>query len=575
MGTEHCFSGCRDAALRLFAGVCVAVAIGTGFGSRAQQPPSSADPGLLERRFERAPVPTAQPLPRGAPTPWFAMPAPSRAGAFVLGGIVVEGATLFAPALLEQLGQHLVGTSVTLADLRDFADTLTAVYRNAGWVLSRVVVPEQRVVDGVVRLQVIEGYVNEARADGIDPLPDYAHGMLARIVAERPLRNLTLERYSLLLDDQPGLSARAVLAPATDPAAVGGSDLSMLLEEKRWDASLHVDNRGTRYSGPVQVQAGGGLNSLFRRFDRTQARVVLSANDIDHMQVVTLDHEQPLGSEGTRLRLSGMLSWQEPDYLMATLDSESESNRLTAELRHPFIRSRHRNLTGRVLFTAFNIETEQLGWIVSRENLRSLRLGLSLDWADAWRGTNLVDVEFSQGLNLFGARRTGSANLSRQDGRSDYTKVALFASRDQALTHYLSVNLRAMGQYAFNELLASEEFGYGGGQLGRAHDSSELTGDHGLAGGCELRWTQPGAWRFLSTWQAYAYAEAGGVWREDRTNRRANETATDAGAGLRLNFDDRRQATIELSKPLRHGVASQGTDGGYGWRVFFSVTANF
>jgi len=442
-------------------------------------------------------------------------------------------------------------------------------------VLSRAVVPEQAVSDGVVTVRVLEGYVANAAAQGLPRAAPLLEAMLAKLTAERPLRAATLERYVLLADDLPGVTARAVLSPSPAPAPAGASDLTLDVAEERWDALFRLDNRGNRYSGPLQAELGVGFNSLLRPFDRTHLRTVLAAHDFDELQLFSLDHEQPLNTEGTRLHLGGSLSWQEPGYLLGDVDTDSESSRLLLEVKHPFLRQRHRNLTGRVALAAFNIETEQLGTLVSRENLRSLRLGLTYDWADRWRGVNVVDIEVSQGMNILGARRSGAANLSRPNGKSDYTKVTVYASREQYLRGGWSVNGGLGGQYAFTQVLASEEFAYGGVPFGRAHDSAELSGDHGLAGSLELRYTRPAAWRWLQSWQAYAYCDAGGVWREDSTAREARDFASDAGLGLRCRFDALRAASIEVAKPLAQGVAAQGDDGGYGWRVFFSLAAGF
>jgi hemolysin activation/secretion protein len=162
-------------------------------------------------------------------------------------------------------------------------------------------------------------------------------------------------------------------------------------------------------------------------------------------------------------------------------------------------------------------------------------VGVTIDWSDEWRGVNVLDLELSHGLNVFGARRSGSPMLSRSRGRSDYTKAAAYLSREQYLAPGWSLVVQTSGQFSFSHLLASEEFSYGGDPIGRAHDGSELTGDHGVAGSVELRYTAISHCKYLQRWQAYAYFDAGKVWRRDDSFRDEHDDATDVGFGVRLD----------------------------------------
>ena len=69
------------------------------------------------------------------------------------------------------------------------------------------------------------------------------------------------KRALLLMNDLPGVAVQAVLSPSPD--RLGGSDVTLNVEERRLEAGLGVDNRGTRFLGPTEglgnVRLNGGL----------------------------------------------------------------------------------------------------------------------------------------------------------------------------------------------------------------------------------------------------------------------------------------------------------------------------
>ena len=116
--------------------------------------------------------------------------APDEAEAikFVLSGVLVEGSTVYDEVDFLPIYEAALGEEVSLADIYRMAGSISAKYRGDGYILSRAVVPAQRIRDGLVRIQAIEGFINEVIIEGDDSnreslLEAYA----AKIAAERPL----------------------------------------------------------------------------------------------------------------------------------------------------------------------------------------------------------------------------------------------------------------------------------------------------------------------------------------------------------------------------------------------------
>lgn len=549
----------------------IGAALGAGF-AHAQVVPPSADPGRIEQRFEQPRVPQSRPETT-VPVPGVA-PAPAEAARirFELRRIEIQGHTVYTDAELAETYQDFLNKDVSLADIYTVAERITAKYRADGYVLSRAVVPAQTISDGTVRITVVEGFVSNVIFQGE---PNWLHQTYAeKIKASRPLRFSDLERYLLLMNDVPGTVARGVFAPSRD--VPGGSDLTVVLDRKPVDGFVGMDNRGTRFSGPFQILTGLGFNDVTGMGERVTLRYI-TATQTDELRYGEFGADVPISTEGTRFQLIASRSNTHSGYTLKPLDVKGYGTTVTGRVTHPLIRSRERNLSLFGSFTARDSEQEILGTENFDDRLRIVRVGASYDFIDSWRGITLIAVEVSQGLDAFGARETGSSNLSRAQGRSDFTKVTLDVSRLQNIVGNLNLFLAFSAQKTPNQpLLASEEFGLGGAQFGRAYDPSELTGDDGWAARAELQYNDPIPFELIRGYQLYAFYDGGVVYNHDAGSERSESLAS-AGVGTRFNLTDQISGYVELAVPLTRGVQGVSTepDEQDDPRIFFSLVARF
>ena len=220
----------------------------------AQQVPGGVQPGQIERQIQ-SPV---QPRPGGGeavvpPSADQRPPANADSVRFVLGRLVVQGATVYSEEALRPGYAALLGKEVTLTQIYQVAEAMTRLYRNDGYILSQVVVPAQSIRDGVVRLDAVEGHVANTRVEGLVRAPrDLVEAHLERIRDARPLNAEVLERALLLINDLAGVTARATLSPSAQP---GASDLTISFAETPRTVTLGLNNRGSKFLGPVRFTA--------------------------------------------------------------------------------------------------------------------------------------------------------------------------------------------------------------------------------------------------------------------------------------------------------------------------------
>ena len=124
---------------RLLAFVAASLLAGA---ASAQTVPPSDEPGRIEERFKpprppRAGVAIRQGLEATMP------PAEAARITLKLNGVRFEGNTALGDGTLRALAEDLIGKKVTLQDIFKIAADITTAYGNAGYTLSRAIVPPQ------------------------------------------------------------------------------------------------------------------------------------------------------------------------------------------------------------------------------------------------------------------------------------------------------------------------------------------------------------------------------------------------------------------------------------------------
>lgn len=546
------------------------VVAATFAGSAMAQVAPTNDPSLIQRRFQ-------QPVqPPKVTAPIIQQPAieePAIAGAesvqFQLNDVSFIGATAYPEKVLKQEFASLIGQQVSLADVQSAVTNITRKYRQDGYVLSRAILPAQQMSDGIVRVQILEGYVAKVTVEGEESKRKLINKYMKKIENIRPLKIETLERYLLLSNDLPGVEAKAVVRPAQD--ALGGAEVIVTVEQDKFEGSFGVDNRGTKYMGPIQFTTILTGNNLAGIYDRTTFRNI-TTSDTDEMRFFDLQHEEQLGSEGTKLRLIASRVDSKPGSSLEVLDIDGESTDFVAAIYQPYLRTRAQNITFRGMFDYRQSETSILDVDLFRDRVRSLRIGGAYDFVDRINGVNLFDAQLSQGMNIFNPTDPGS-DQTRADARPEYTKVEGTVSRRQDLPWNLSWVASATGQYAFQPVAASEEFALGGLGFGQAYDPSELTGDHGAAFHTELQYGGFPGYRYFDSYQAYVYYDLGAVWQEESYLTDADRASlASAGIGLRFNLNQAVSGSTEIGIPLTKNHSSNGDDNA---RVYFGLTGRF
>lgn len=445
-----------------------------------------------------------QPVPPAPPAKADVLPAmpggsdaaaPGAGVAVTLKAVRLQGNTWVSSAeLLAAIGP-VEGRRFDFEGLQALARAVNTAYRERGYPFVRTVLPPQDLAAGELQLRVIEGVLGRVQLAGPDPLTPGAQPFLdAELRPGEPIRNATLERALLLLNDQPGFRVQPVLRPGRQ---IGEGDLVVAVERRNdWSADLGLDNGGSRATGEWRARATAAINSPWRFGDRVSLTALVSDK---RLWLGSAEYDTPLGGAGWRGAASVARTSYELDERFSALGAKGRADVLGLRLTHALVRRQLGNLS-----LNLGVQHKALhddfgdGLLVRDKTSRLLTLGAQFDLRDTLLGGG---VTFGSASLAFGhlSLDTDSALVDAASARTAgaFRKWNLDIARIQRLPGPFSSYLRLSAQGAGGNLDASEKMGLGGLLGVRAYPLGEASGDAGWLGQLELRWEAGWATPFL------------------------------------------------------------------------------
>lgn len=537
---------------------CLAVVLALSTPAAAQLAPSQPaqpayDPRQIERQLESQQPPAAQTARPSVRLPQFQpseRPTSGRGPKFDLRDVIVTGAHAIPPDVIAGVYRPYLGQRVSLDALGDIAVRIGDLYREAGYHLSRAIVPPQDIRSGRVHIKVIEGTISELVLDGDDADQFGVRGYFSDALNDSPSRLSTLERKMMLVNNLPGVR---IEDSSIDEIGRATGKFRLIVRLKTWRvySALAVDNLGSASVGPWQTYATLALNSTFLAGDVLTANYSTALNDPRELGFGRLAYEAPVGTDGVRLGASAIISDVRPGDIRRLTDDVTHTQ--SFEVRGSFVpwQSQLSTLTLSALFGFSDVSETDIFGPIYNDHIHTVALVADYRLQDLLGGTDYLTVMARQGLGIFGASRPGDDLLSRDGASGEFSVLSFWATRYQPIVDRWSVKFAAAGQFAAQPLLLSQQFYLGGASFGRAYDSAEVSGDNGLAGSLELRFQQPLNDQLFRSYELYGFLESGVVWNTDMALR-DGLSLTSAGGGVRLNFANDVQAGFGVALPLTY-----------------------
>jgi hemolysin activation/secretion protein len=393
-------------------------------------------------------------------------------------------------AVLQAVVADAIGKSLTHAQLQALAQRVSAALQVRGYLLARAYLPRQDLSDRVLEIAIMPGRLQSSAGrvqvlSGDKALRTRMAAIADAALPPGPVRNDQLERALLLINDVPGVSARATLEKGDEP---GTSRLLIGVDSKpAWTGGVTVDNFNNRYTGAWRTSAWTAVNRPFDREDLLGASVSHSSGS----DVLGLNYALGLNPSGLRANFAA--SWMRYDIggEFKPLDLTGSAGTISAGLSYPLLRTRQHNLWFSVDAEHKGLVDKALGQTLRERKLDKLTTMFSGSLWDSWWGGGYTGLSTGWVVGHVDLDNDADhlADALSARTRGGFSKWVWRIERNQSLggLRDWGLYLGANGQVGSKNLDSSEKFLLGGPSGVRGHAVGEASGDSGWLASAELR----------------------------------------------------------------------------------------
>jgi hemolysin activation/secretion protein len=491
----------------------------------------------------------------------------------------IVGNTAIPTEDLERLVAPWEGREVTLADLKAAANRITLHYRSYGYQISWAYIPQQVVKDGDIEIAVVEGRIDKVLVQGNEHystsfILDHVIGVQDQETLDLDL----LERGLLGLNDYPGISVTAKLAPGGGP---GTSDLYLSVADKYpVNVAFDYDNFGSENVAENRVGLTVETFNLFELGHWISVRGVTGFGEGD-LAYLTGSYNAPLPN-GLKATVYGSLYDYEAGGDVAVFEPLGDGTVFGGTLSYPILRNKQWSVIPEVGYEHKDLTQELFGIEISNDRLRVAIAGVRFEWNDDFNGRWLGSFHMRFGLEGFAdGLEADDPDASRQGAGGDFTKGTFILYRLQKVTSWVHFIGRVNYQFAGDPLVVSEQIGIGGPDSVRGYPPFQYMGDRGYTASIEARIKLPFLDSIWDPWndqrtlfdmvQLAVFADTGegelenpGLGEDDRLR------LSGAGVGLRIQYPGRLTARLDIGWPITDTEPATGDDP----TIYFSIVMN-
>lgn len=486
-------------------------------------------------------------LQRQLPAPESAKEPVSQAASTVQ--VVVKGFTfsgyeeLATEAELQGTVEGFIGKSLAFGELNSLTDKVTALLKKKGYMQARAYLPQQDITSGIIKIAISQvksdGNLFIKRNKNARICPDFLHRIAeSPLHAGKPIKEQELERAVLLINDLPGVSAKASLVAGKE-TGTSGVDLAVS-EGRLFSGMLYGDNQGNRFVGEWRGSVMVSLNDPLRHGDQLTTLLTESSG----MAQGRVGYSIPIAFDGLRANLAYTGMRYELGEGFASLHYKGNSNSIDTGLSYPVLRTRNANVTTSASYGYRGIIDSLADVNVHDKTVNNATFTVSGDRYDKLLsgGYTSYSASLTTGtMHESNALTAADALINHTEG--GYTRFNFSLARLQRLSEKMNINLSGSAQLSSNNLDSSEKFSLGGPNSLRAYPIGEASGDKGQLLSTELRYALPLEAK-QGTLELIGFCDAGHITvnNERYTGDLSNATNSNdywlfgAGAGLNYSY---------------------------------------
>lgn len=470
--------------------------------------------------------------------------------------IRISGNRAIETAELQGLVEGYVGKPFNLYELQSVLNVITEHYRQRGFPVARAVLPAQQVKDGLLQVEVIEGRIDKVVFSGNRGYGSERLGRWGQPLVGRDVRLDVLEERLLLINDLPGMEARAVLRPGD---SYGTTTTEVTVDEDPVEGRVSFNNYGREEVGENRIDAAIQFNNPLGIGDQLGLQSSVSEHNL--LKLYGINYSLPINVYGTRLAASYTYVDYDVGGELRSLDLSGKSQLASIGLSHPLLRSQRENLYATVTLRSFSGKQYFSGQSLSDNEVTLIEAGLAWNRIHDSGNVSSAGLRVSTNFRDSDSGTRDNANLFKIEGEFQHL---------MRLSDRWELKLETSAMWSPDALADAERFSLGGPSSVRGYPAAWSLGDRGVFGSVEGRYRFHVA-EMPATFSLFS--DAGYVSRkyaDVSTVQSANLSSV--GAGLSFMPASWLSADVAAALPTGDMKSADGHEGG---RIWFSLTAAF
>ena len=442
----------------------------------------------LEVAAQLKPGVVAQAEP-GKPAPPPAETAVIPAPRFDINRFEVVNNTLLPASELERLFAPYTGQNKDFGDIQRALESLEAAYRDRGYGVVQVLLPEQDITKGVVRFRVLQPRVGRVLIEGNTQFDnENVRYSLPTIKEGETPNSRDMARNLQILGEHPTKQTTVLLRSGASEDEV---DVNVkIVDEKPWRVFLTLDNTGTDETGNYRLGIGYQNLNLFNRDHTLTAQFVTSPTEPAKVKIYGLGYRVPFYDLNSSLDLIAGYSDVNSGTVQGLFNVAGAGTVALARWNYylPKWADVEQKLSFGLDYRAYQNDVLFQGQgqtLVPDITVHPA----SITYNGLWRMA-AAELSFYGGFsaNIPGGKNGDDAAFaaSRVGATADYTILRAGFNYVQQFRNEWQTRVGFNGQYTSDLLVSGEQYGIGGPDSVRGYLVREVAGDRGGAVQFEL-----------------------------------------------------------------------------------------
>lgn len=397
----------------------------------------------------------------------------------------VDGNSIIPAAEVERILTPFTGKGSDFGTLQQAVEALEDAYRSRGFHAVKVMLPEQELQGGVVKLTVLEVRIGTVSIEGNkhfdnsnirNSVPQLKEGVVP-----------DLDRISMnirVANENPARKTQMVLQNGDNPETTNAQ--LKVADEKPWKAGLTLDDTGSDQTGNLRLGFLLQHANLFNRDHLLTLQYTTSPDHADKVNTYNAGYRIPLYSLGDSIDFYGGYSDVDSGTVQSGILSLNVSGKgffTGVRYNQNLVRSgsyEHRLIYG-IDYRRFENNIDSAGTPLGTT---TESLPLSVGYSGTYAYGSDSELEFwttlSQNIPAGDKGNTSSYSKQRLDARGDFTVLRGGGTLRATLPGDFQARFSFTGQAASVPLTSGEQFGAGGQSSLRGFAERELANDMGI-----------------------------------------------------------------------------------------------